>query len=68
MKLLIVEFPDAVDITIPRGTGTITITDGTNSVEGGILRAITDMDDPEVPTGNVAITGIVSMGPVPEGG
>lgn len=47
MKLVIVEYPDSVNIqALPKGT-IVTVTDGTTSLPNGSIMSLADVQDPE---------------------
>ena len=48
MKLVTVQFNDSVDISVlAKGTTGISVTDGTNTLENGIIRILSDVSEPE---------------------
>lgn len=49
MKLVVVEFQDAVDTTILGLGTTVSISDGTNNVQNGTVQARVDMVNPPPP-------------------
>lgn len=63
MILLTVQYPDGTNISIPRGAGGITVTDGSNVISGGKLEAITDIENPKFVPPDEPVN--VTIGPPP---
>ena len=51
MKLVTVQFDDSVDISVlPKGNTPITVSDGTVTLAGGTIMALSDVIEPVQPT------------------